>query len=68
MPIKITATKLQDALRLQAKGEPANAHVVDFVRQPQPDYDAMQKTLRGEEQPRAPESSTSEPADEPADG
>jgi hypothetical protein len=60
--MKIAATKLQDALRPQAKGEPVNAHVVEFVRQPQPDYDALQKTLSGDEKPRAPEAPTSEPA------
>jgi hypothetical protein len=45
------ASKLGDLIRPKSTGEPINAHVVEQVKVPQPDFDAMQRII---EQPIAP--------------
>lgn len=45
------ATKLRDLIRPKGTGEPVNAHVIEQVKVPQPDFDAMQRII---EQPIAP--------------
>jgi hypothetical protein len=43
----IASTKLADFLAPKRSGEPVNVHVVAPVREPAPDFDAMQKVIQG---------------------
>jgi hypothetical protein len=45
------AIKLRDLIRPKGTGEPVNIHVVQQVKVPQPDFDAMQRII---EQPIGP--------------
>jgi hypothetical protein len=40
-----TADKLRDLIRPKGTGEPVNAHVVQQVKVPQPDFDAMRRII-----------------------
>lgn len=39
------ANQLRDLLRPRGAGQPVNEHVVEHVRVPQPDFDAMQRLI-----------------------
>jgi hypothetical protein len=41
----IAATKLSDLLKATSLGETVNVHVVQSVREPQPDFDAMKLVI-----------------------
>jgi hypothetical protein len=43
----IASTKLADFLTPKRSGEPVNAHVVAPAREPAPDFDAMQRVIKG---------------------
>jgi hypothetical protein len=43
----IAATKLEDLLTPQGRGERVNSHVVSVRREPKPDFDAMKKVIQG---------------------
>jgi hypothetical protein len=43
----IASTKLSEFLTPRREGEPVNVHVVPTVREPQPDFDAMQRVIKG---------------------
>ncbi len=45
------ANKLRDLIRPKSAGEPVNTHIIEQVKVPQPDFDAMQRII---EQPIAP--------------
>lgn len=46
----VASTKLADVLKPKSTGEPVNVHVVQSVREPQPDFAAMQRLVQGGEQ------------------
>jgi len=55
----IAATKLADLLQPRSSGEPVNAHVVEAVTEPKPDFDAMKRLIESDEQrPSVPTSGT----------
>jgi hypothetical protein len=54
------ANRLGDLIRPKSAGEPVNAHVVEQVKVPQPDFDAMQRII---EQSAAPTSQPTERGD-----
>ena len=41
----VASTKLADVLKPKSAGEPVNVHVVQSVREPQPDFAAMQRLI-----------------------
>ena len=41
----IAATKLSDLLKATSLGETVNVHVVQSVREPQPDFDEMKRVI-----------------------
>ncbi len=43
----IASTDLLKALRPQTRGEPVNVHVVPAVKEPEPDFDKMQRIIQG---------------------
>ncbi len=43
----IASTDLLEALRPQTRGEPVNVHVVPAVKEPEPDFDEMQRIIQG---------------------
>ena len=46
--------KLADLIKEKSVGETVNAHVVPFAREPQPDFDHMQRTITGTDAPSPP--------------
>lgn len=53
--------RLIDAIRERAVGETVNVHVVDFAKEPSPDFEQMQRTISGEETPQSKDSYQGEP-------
>jgi hypothetical protein len=47
----IASTKLADFLTPKRSGEPVNAHVVAPAKEPAPDFDAMQRVIKGPPDP-----------------
>ena len=47
----IAATKLGEALQPKSVGQPVNIHVVPARKEPQPDFDAMQRLIEGNDTP-----------------
>jgi len=45
MKPSIASMKLVDLLRPQSNGETVNVHVVDSVKEPKPDFDAMKRVI-----------------------
>lgn len=43
----IASTKIEDIFRPKVVGDPVNSHVVDSVREVEPDFDAMKRTIEG---------------------
>lgn len=43
--VALAASPLRDVLRPRSAGEPVNTHVVEQVLEPQPDFEAMQRTI-----------------------
>ena len=43
--IALATGSVRDLLRPRRSGEPVNVHVVESVREPAPDFDAMQRTI-----------------------
>ena len=43
----VASTDLREALRPQPRGEPVNMHVVPAVKEPEPDFDEMQRIIQG---------------------
>lgn len=41
----VASTKLSDVLKVRSVGETVNVHVVKQVKEPQPDFAAMKKTI-----------------------
>jgi len=41
----LASVQLRELLRPRRSGEPVNVHVVDSVKEPQPDFDAMQRAI-----------------------
>lgn len=54
------STELSELLKPTGVGDRVNVHVVDFIPQPYPDFDAMRRTLIGSAQ-KADETRSSEP-------
>jgi hypothetical protein len=61
----VAATKLADLIKPTSSGEPVNAHVVESVREPQPDFAAMKRTVEGRDQKVAEKSRGREERDLP---
>jgi hypothetical protein len=54
MNAAVAATKLSELIREKSKGEPVNVHVVEAIREPKPDFEAMRKTIEGNRESKAP--------------
>jgi len=50
---KIASTKVSDLTSPKVTGEPVNVHVVEPIRSPEPDFDAMRKLIESAEQTKA---------------
>ncbi len=51
----VANTKLTDLLQPKSTGEPVNVHVVELLREPKPDFEAMKRLIESNEQrPSAP--------------
>lgn len=44
----LASMKLSELMVPKSTGEPVNAHVVESAREPQPDFDAMLRTISGD--------------------
>ena len=47
----IAATKVSDLTRPKSVGTPVNTHVVQAVKEPTPDYEAMRRVIEGKGTP-----------------
>jgi hypothetical protein len=50
----IAATKLEDLMTPNRRGERVNVHVVSVPREPRPDFDEMRKVIQGRQGIMAP--------------
>jgi hypothetical protein len=50
------AKKLADWMSPKSTGEPVNVHVVQPAQEPGPDFDAMQRVIKGHDLPGVPSS------------
>lgn len=44
----IAQTRLSDMLKVTSVGEPVNVHVVAPMKEPEPDFDAMEQLVSGQ--------------------
>ncbi len=45
--LALASIRLSDVLSPKGEGEPVNVHVVEPVREPEPDFSAMQRLISG---------------------
>lgn len=45
------SARLPDVIREKTPGETVNVHVVEFAKEPQPDFAEMQRVISGEDRP-----------------